>query len=83
MNYSPDGDSMGHAAEIDQSFVNFFGIVQSFIRSSFEYKDVCEALNNGISLDALALGGLLATQSWDDNDRAFHAAVQATETEAR
>lgn len=81
MNYSPDGESMCHASDIDQGFVNFFGTVQAFLRSSLEYSNICEALSQGATLNTLDLGGLLDQQSWDEVDRTFHSAIQAAQNQ--
>lgn len=80
MNYSPDGDSMQAAAEVDKSFVNFFGAVAAALREG----DL--AKNTDLLLDAKKLGdvflqGILKEQRWDKDDEEFHQNIIATQEE--
>lgn len=81
MNYSTDGESMNTSAEVDQTFVNFFGSVGTFIRNAFNISKDCENLQNARFLEDLELNGIMGSQKWSDVDLKYHQQILAIQTQ--
>lgn len=63
------------SAEIDNTFVNFFGVVDAAIRDADDISKACVKLENVKSLTGLELQGLIGEQKWSDIDVQFHEKV--------